>query len=152
MGTYIEIQDEVIKKYGIRIDSHSSCRGRMHAHVRERRICKWVQKNSVRCTFDLFHEIGHIESNRRDMRRAEEEFYATCWAIDRFREYGLAIPENVLHVYRRYVLLEVARGRRRGGSGYGSLNLYRYAGINKSIEQFKAEIEPRWAAYINAWV
>lgn len=150
--TYIEIQNEVIKKYRVRIDSHSACHGRMHAHVKERRVCKWVQKNSARCTFDLFHEIGHIETTKASMRRAEEEFHATCWAIDRFKEYGMTVPDHVLHVYQRYVLLEVARGKRRGGSDYGEMNLYKHAGIGKSIEQFKTELDRRWAVLINAWV
>lgn len=133
----LEIQKEVIEKYRVKIEEHSTCRGRMHAHIRERKICKWHPKSSLQCTFDLFHEIGHIETTKPSMRRAEEEYYATCWAIDRFKEYGLEIPERTLHVYQRYVFQEVARGKRLGGDGYKEMNLYKYAGIEKTIEQFK---------------
>lgn len=45
---YKEIQNEVINKYRIKIEEHSTCWGRMHAHVKERKICKWHQKNSNR--------------------------------------------------------------------------------------------------------
>ena len=152
MKTYIQIQNEVIKKYRIKIEEHSKCYGRMHAHIRERKICKWIQRSSVQCTFDLFHEIGHVETTKSYMRRAEEEYYATCWAIDRCKEYGIKIPERLLHDYQRYILLEVARGKRRGGTDYAELNLYKYCGIDKSIEQFKKEIPRAWARYINDWV
>ena len=148
--TFTEIQNEVIDKYCIKIEERSKCYGRMHAHVRERKICKWHPKASVQCTFDLFHEIGHIETTKSWMRRAEEEYYATCWAIDRCKEYKIDIPKSVLHVYQRYVLLEVARGLRRGGNGYAyeGMNLYKYAGIEKTIQEFLDELEPGWRPYI----
>ena len=147
-----DIQNEVILKYRIKIDEHSKCYSRMHAHVKERRVCKWHQKGSLQCTFELFHEIGHIETNKSWMRRAESEYYATIWAIDRFKEYGLEVPEKTMHEYQRYILEEVARGKRRGGTGYQEMNIYTYAGINKSIEQFKRELSPAWARLINDWV
>lgn len=148
----LEIQKDLILRYHIIIDEHSTCRMRMHAHIDERKVCKWKPKNSMRCTFDLFHEVGHIETTMQGMKRAEQEYYATCWAIDRCREYNLAIPEEVLHIYQRYILYEVAKGKRRGGTYYSEMNIYRYAGIDKSIKQFKKEIEPKWAVCINKWI
>ena len=124
--TYIEIQNEVIKKYRIDLCDGTKCKSdwsRMHAHPRQRRVCKWKQKNSIQSTFDLFHEIGHIENNNSRMRRAEEEFYATVWAIDKCREYGLAIPAKIIEEYQDYIDMEVDRGTRRGGAGYGKLIL-----------------------------
>lgn len=120
---YIDIQDEVIQKYRISICTDSKCWRRTHAHVRERRVCKWKQINSVESTFTLFHEIGHIETTKSSMRRAESEYYATVWAIERFKEYGLDVPEKTLKLYQNYIDMEVARGKRRGGSGYGNLQL-----------------------------
>ena len=145
---YIQAQDLTIKKYRVKIDTNSECWGRMHAHVNERRICKWKQKNSVQCTFELFHEIGHIETTKRSMRRAESEYFATCWAIDRFKEFGYQVPEKTMHTYQWYVLYEVARGKRRGGSNYPELHLYKYAGIDKSIEQFKEELTDNEAYWL----
>lgn len=146
--TYIEIQNDIIKRYKIDLCDGTKCDdgdwGRMHAHVRERRVCKWKQKNSLRCTFDLFHEIGHIENNHAGMRRAEEEFHATTWAIDRLKEYGIQVPKSILFLYQRYVLVEIARGMRRGGRSYGDLNLYAHAGYDISLEEVKSQIDPKW--------
>ena len=86
------------------------------------------------------------------MRRAEEEYSATCWAIDRFKEYGLEVTDSILHIYQRYVYSEVARGKRRGGTGYAELNLYKYTGKDKTVEQFKKELAPDWARMINDWI
>ena len=113
--TLKEIQDEVIKKYRIKLNEYSDCWGRMHAHVKQRMICKWHQKNSLRATFDLFHEIGHVETTVSGMRRCEEEFYATEFAINLFKEYGLTVPENVLKIYQEYIWMELDRGVRRHG-------------------------------------
>lgn len=116
--TYKEIQNEVIKKYRIDICDGTKCKNdwqRMHAHIRERRVCKWKQMNSIQCTFDLFHEIGHIETTTSKMRRCEEEYYATVWAIEKCKEYGLQIPEKTIELYQNYIYQEYDRGIRRGG-------------------------------------
>lgn len=125
-GKYIDIQNEVIQKYRIKINTDSQCRRRMHCHVKQRMICKWKQVNSIQCTFDLFHEIGHAETTKAGMRRAEAEYYATIWAIERFKEYGLEVPKKTLDVYQRYIDMTVRRGVRRGGTGYGELKLIQY--------------------------
>lgn len=121
--TYKDIQEDVVKKYRVKLDEHSCCWGRMHAHVRERRVCKWHPKNSVQATFDLLHEVGHIETTKSGMRRAEEEYYATKWALDRAKEYGLEIPDKVRADYQAYIDMEVARGKRRGGANYQKMIL-----------------------------
>lgn len=121
--TYKDIQDKVVDRYRVTLDEHSCCYGRMHAHVRERRVCKWHPKNSVRATFDLLHEVGHIETNRSGMRRAEQEYYATKWALDRAAEFGIEIPASVRAIYQAYIDREVERGKRRGGTGYRTMVL-----------------------------
>lgn len=121
--TYTEIQNDVIKKYRINIDENSTCWGRMHAHVKERRVCKWHPKNSVQATFDLLHEIGHIETTKAGMRRAEEEYYATMWAIETLSEYCKDIPASIIKRYQDYINMELARGKRRGGKNYPILRL-----------------------------
>ena len=52
------------------------------------------------------------------MRRCEQEYYATKWAIDKCKEYGLDIPDNIIKDYQEYIDLELARGKRRNGSHY----------------------------------
>ena len=116
--TFRQIQEDAIKKYRIKLDPCSCCWKRMHAHVRERRICKWHFKNSVQATFDLLHEIGHVETTKSGMRRAEEEYFATKWAIERAKEYGMTVPEKTIKEYQEYIDMELDRGKRRGGSNY----------------------------------
>lgn len=120
--TLIEIQNEVIKKYRIDLCDGTRCkdgdRSRMHAHPKQRKVCKWKQASSIRSTFDLFHEIGHIENNTSGMRRCEEEYHATVWAIARMKEYGIAdkIPGVIKADYQWYIHEELRRGLRRHGS------------------------------------
>lgn len=133
---YIKIQNEVIQKYRIDICHGDKCKNdwqRTHAHVKLRRVCKWKQANSIQSTFTLFHEIGHIETTKSTMRRAEAEYYATTWAFDLCKQYGMDIPEKTIDIYQKYIDREIARGQRRGGSGYGNLNLWDYIGKDSEI-------------------
>jgi predicted DNA-binding protein (UPF0278 family) len=117
--SYADIQNDVIQKYRINLCFGDKCERdwrRMHAHVRERRVCKWKQANSVKATFDLFHEIGHIESNTSKMRRCEQEYHATVWAIIEMRKYGLEVPASIISSYQEYINREHDRGVRRGGN------------------------------------
>lgn len=115
---FADIQKAIVERYHIKLDEHSCCWGRTHAHIRERRVCKWHPKNSVQSTFELLHEVGHIETTTSGMRRAEEEFFATKWAIDRAKECGMEIPEKIIEDYQKYINMELDRGKRRGGKGY----------------------------------
>jgi hypothetical protein len=139
--TFSQIQDEVIIRYGVHIVEHSHCWGRTHAHVKERKICKWKRANSLKSTFTLLHEIGHIMTTTSKMRRAEEEYYATTWAIDRCKEYGLEIPDSVIEDYQIYILREIDRGKRRGGAGYEEFNLYQYAGKEDAQEAYQLDLK-----------
>ena len=124
--THKEIQANVIKKYKIDICDGTKCENdwrRTHAHVKIRRVCKWKQSNSIKSTFDLFHEIGHIETTKTTMRRAEAEYHATVWALDRCKEYGLIVPDSIIKSYQNYINREIDRGVRRGGMGYGEMTL-----------------------------
>ena len=128
---YIDIQKEVISKYKIVIVENSTCRSRMHAHCDgTRRICKWSPKNSIISTFDLLHEIGHIMTTTSKMRRVEAEYYATIWAMERFKEYGLEVPCLTYMKYQEYIDRELYRGLKRGGSGYK--NAYDIKTYNKN--------------------
>lgn len=124
--TYIEIQNEVVKKYHIDLCDGTKCKSdwsRTHAHVKQRRVCKWKQANSVQSTFTLFHEIGHIMTTKSSMRRAESEYYATVWAMEECKKYGIEVPMKTIGAYQRYIDMEVDRGERRGGQGYGKMQL-----------------------------
>lgn len=126
MNSYIEIQNGVISEYNIDICDGTKCKNdwsRTHAHVKQRRVCKWKQANSIQSTFTLLHEIGHIETTKSNMRRAESEYHATMWALMKCKEYGLEIPAKTLKTYQDYINMEIDRGIRRGGTGYGDLTL-----------------------------
>lgn len=123
----LEIQADVIKKYRVKLDPYSKCWSRTHAHVRERRVCKWCQRNSIESTFTLLHEVGHIETTKSSMRRCESEFYATVWALDRCKEYGLDVPDKIIRGYQDYIDEELARGKRRHGTDYTvDMNLFKH--------------------------
>lgn len=120
---FIDIQNEVIEKYRIDICDGTKCSNdwrRTHAHVKERRVCKWNQSNSIASTLTLFHEVGHIETTKPSMRRCESEYYATVWAIEKLREYGVLdkVSEKQKNLYQNYIYMELDRGIRRGGKGY----------------------------------
>ena len=121
--TYLEIQHELVERYRIRLNPKSKCYSRMHVHPKVRMICKWNYKNSAEATFELLHEIGHIENNTSKMRRAEEEYYATVWALEKCREYGVEVPQRIFQRYQEYIDREKDRGIRRGGQAYGELRL-----------------------------
>lgn len=124
MSTFIDIQNEVINEYRIDICDGTKCENgdwrRTHAHPKQRRVCKWNQANSIESTFTLLHEIGHIENNNSKMRRCEQEYYATAWAIQILKQYGVAdkVSEKTKKLYQDYILRERDRGVRRGGAGY----------------------------------
>lgn len=120
MAKYLDIQNEVIRKYRVDICDGTKCTdgdwSRTHAHPKKRRVCKWKQTNSFASTFTLLHEVGHIEANHGKMRRCEEEYYATVWALEKCAEYGLEVPEKTIAVYQDYINREHDRGCRRGGN------------------------------------
>ena len=125
MGKYIDIQNDIIQRFNVDICNGDKCRNdwrRTHAHIKERRVCKWKQVNSIESLFTLLHEVGHIETHRSSMRRCESEYAATVWAIDRLREYGLLnkVTDKIKELYQWYIFDELDRGIRRGGSGYPS--------------------------------
>lgn len=127
--SHCDIQNEIIRKYRVDICDGTKCKNdwsRTHAHVRQRRVCKWKQANSVQSTFTLLHEVGHIETTRSGMRRCEEEYYATVWALERCKEYGINVPEKLVREYQEYIDEERDRGIRRGGTGYKAYSLLAY--------------------------
>ena len=121
MEKFIQIQNDIINKYNVDICHGDKCKNdwsRTHAHVKERRVCKWKQCNSAVSTFTLLHEVGHIETTTSKMRRCESEYFATAWAIEQCELYGVEIPQKTIQQYQRYIFNELDRGVRRGGTNY----------------------------------
>ena len=57
------------------------------------------------------------------MKRCEEEYYATVWAIQKCKEYNLEVPDSIIKTYQDYIDMEMDRGIRRGGNNYKRLVL-----------------------------
>ena len=53
--------------------------------------------------FNLLHEIGHLKSNKPGMKRCEEEYYATVWAIKKSKKYNIKIPKYIRNSYQEYI-------------------------------------------------
>ena len=53
--------------------------------------------------FTLLHELGHIRNNKPEMKRCEEEYYATIWAIQAMKRYGFKISNEVKEIYQKYI-------------------------------------------------
>lgn len=64
---------------------------------------KRFDKPTSRDVFDLLHEIGHLETNKPGMKRCEEEYYATMWAIEKMKKYDFDIPQNDKAEFQEYV-------------------------------------------------
>ena len=111
---WIDLQETMIAKYGIKVTVMSPCWQRTHIHIKTRMLCKWKQKNSYDSTFILFHEIGHVMTTTPNMKRCEKESEATRWAVNQFRELGIPIRRKVVSKYKKYVRMSYERGVARG--------------------------------------
>ena len=56
-----------------------------------------------RSLFDLLHEIGHLKTNTKGMKRCEEEFYATQWAIKQMKEYCFDLSPDDKEIFQNYI-------------------------------------------------
>ena len=122
---YKEKQMELIKQYNVTLDEHSSCWNRTHAHCDgSRRICKHIPANSYKSLFTLLHEIGHLETDKKGMKRCEQESEATRWAVEQLRGMGLKIKQSILKRYKEYTRMTYDRGMRRGLSKKVKSKLY----------------------------
>lgn len=117
--TYNEIQHEAVEQYHMKLNPNSSCPERMHVHLNSRMICKWDYDSTLENTFDLFHEIGHCQTNKPSMRRCEQEYYASIWAVTILRfAYGITIHDGIITRYASYIDMEKANGIKHGGKNY----------------------------------
>lgn len=57
----------------------------------------------VRIIFDLLHEIGHLETNTKGMKRFEEEYYATEWAIAESKKIGINLSDKDKNSFQNYI-------------------------------------------------
>lgn len=53
--------------------------------------------------FAFLHEIGHVMTNTPKMKRCQQEFLATQWAINEAKMIGFIIPEKFISTYQNYI-------------------------------------------------
>lgn len=104
-GMYTALQEHLIREHDVilcdgTIDGEQCEHCRMSAHrcayhngEENRKIRNWKQENTLRSTFILLHEIGHLYG-RYDYK-VEDEYKATEWALYRCLELHL-IPDRDL--------------------------------------------------------
>lgn len=102
-GMYTALQERLLREHdvilcdgtidGIKCQFHSITvhRCAFHKGPENRRIRNWKQENTVKSTFVLLHEIGHLYG-RYDYK-VEDEYKATEWALRRCLELHL-IPDR----------------------------------------------------------
>jgi len=102
----LQIQNDLIVKYCNTINFRPTNEKGAYCYVPERIICISCD-NFLNPTptslFDLLHEIGHIMTNKPGMKRCEEEFYATQWAIAEMKKYKYEISDKRKNVFQEYI-------------------------------------------------
>ena len=109
----ITIQNELFKKYKNEIEFRFTNESAPYCHVPEKIIYLCLDKYfnpTVNSVFDMMHEIGHIKTNLPGMKRCEEEYHATVWAIKEAKKYKLEIPQKRKDVYQNYIWYWRERG------------------------------------------
>lgn len=102
----LTIQNELYEKYKNEIEFRFTSKSTPYCHVPEKiiylRLDKFFEptENSV---FDMLHEIGHIKTNTSKMKRFEEEYYATVWAIKEAKKYKLELSQKRKDEYQNYI-------------------------------------------------
>lgn len=77
-----------------------------HCYLKEKEIhfpIKNFKDPSKREVFDLLHEIGHLKTNKKGMKRCEEEFYATQWAIKQMKKYNFDLNKKDKEIFQDYI-------------------------------------------------
>lgn len=77
-----------------------------HCFVKEKEIHFPLEKfknPNKRDIFDMLHEIGHLETNVKGMKRCEEEYYATKWAIEQMKLYKFTLSKTDQLIFQNYI-------------------------------------------------
>lgn len=108
---YTEIAERLLKENNITVREYrKSMSGRAFIKEREITIPKPTGKISL---LICLHEIAHIV-NGEIKPRFKEEYLAEKWAIDKFRELGMRVPQSYVRRAKRYVSYKVHQAKVRG--------------------------------------
>lgn len=53
--------------------------------------------------FDMLHEVGHLKTNKKGMKRCEEEYHATQWAIKEMKKYDFDLSDRHKKLFQDYI-------------------------------------------------
>lgn len=76
------------------------------AYIQSRKIVipNKVKNHQTEWTlFAFLHEIGHIKTNTSDMKRYEQEYLATKWALEEAKKIGFNVPTRFINTYQNYI-------------------------------------------------
>lgn len=76
------------------------------AYIQSRRIVipNKVKNSQTEWTlFAFLHEIGHIKTNTVQMKRYEQEYLATKWALEEAKRIGFDVPARFIKTYQDYI-------------------------------------------------
>lgn len=101
-----EIMNDIINKYKNEIDFRFTNEPVSYCYVPEKIIYMYFKgflNPDVSFIFDILHEVGHIKTNTKGMKRCEEEYYATEWAIKEIKKIGLKLPNKRKQEFQDYI-------------------------------------------------
>lgn len=101
-----EIQKKIIKRFEKEINFCYTSQPVPFCHVPEKEVHLTIRgyaEPTDEDVFDILHEIGHIKTNLPGMKRCEEEFYATQWAIKEMKRYKFDIPLKRKREFQKYI-------------------------------------------------
>lgn len=64
---------------------------------------KTKHKQTEWSLFAFLHEIGHITTNKVEMRRYEKEYLATQWALEETKKMDFKVPKWIIDEYQKYI-------------------------------------------------
>ena len=76
------------------------------SYLKSRRVClpaDTFSNPTVWSVFAFLHEVGHIKTNTTKMKRYEQEYHATQWAIKEAKRRGFKVPKNIINIYQKYI-------------------------------------------------
>ena len=94
-----------------------------HCHLDEKEIhypLKRFCDPDNRDVFDMLHEVGHLKTNKKGMKRCEEEFYATEWAIKEMKKYKFELSQKDKQIFQNYIWQWRERGIKLKGKNMPS--------------------------------
>ena len=103
---YIYQMDKIINEYSGKYEFHSTKEYSAYCYIGTKEIYIPESYKRYPCSkflFDIYHEIGHLETNSLDMESYQQEYLATVWAIKTCNKRKIRIAPQTIAMYQRYI-------------------------------------------------